>query len=76
MNVFSEAVTDAELELRHTYHAVKDGQAEKYEAIRAKALEFAKLVRDLCPHSRELSTALTKLDEVVFHANASIARRS
>lgn len=69
-------VTDAELENRHTYHPVKEGQAEKYEAIRAKALEFSKLIRDICPHSRELSTALTRIDEVVFHANASIARNS
>lgn len=28
----------------------------------------------ICPDSRELSTALTKLEEAVFWANAAIAR--
>lgn len=76
MTEYVDPVTDAELENRHTYHPVKDGQPEKYEAIRAKALEFSKLVRDLCPDSRERSLALTEIDYVVYNANASIARHS
>lgn len=59
---------------RFTYHAPKPGQNEKYESIRGmcrgSALEFVKL----CPQSRELSLALTKLEESVFWANAAIAR--
>ena len=36
--------------------------------------EFAYLLNDLCPDSREKSLAMTKLEECVMWANASIAR--
>lgn len=59
---------------RFTYHPPKEGQAEKYGALRALAKELALELDAYCPESREKSIALTKLDEVVFWANASIAR--
>lgn len=49
-------------------------QADRYEAIRAKAKEFAELLVTLCPPSRELSVSLTELETSVMWANASIAR--
>lgn len=63
-----------QIENNFKYHAPKDGQPEKYESIRAKAKEFAHLLNDLCPESREKSLALTKVEESVFWCNASIAR--
>jgi hypothetical protein len=63
-----------ELDNRFTYHAPQPGQPEKYTAIRNKAKEFAILLLDLCPASRELSIALTELETSVFWANAAIAR--
>ena len=57
-----------------TYHAPKDGQAERYERIREAAGAFSLLLNTNCPVSRELSLATTKLEEVVFWANAAIAR--
>lgn len=65
-----------DLENIFTYHAPKEGQPEKYAAIRAKAKELAVLVDELCPNSREKSLASTKLEECVMWANASIARNS
>jgi hypothetical protein len=59
---------------RFTYHAPKGDQAERYGAIRDAGGELARLIAAKCPDSRELSVALTKLDEVVFWANAAIAR--
>lgn len=59
---------------RFTYHAPKEGQPEKYEALRDRARNLSFLIEDLCPESREKSLAITKLEEVVFWANASIAR--
>lgn len=56
------------------YHAPKPGQPETYAYIRNQAKQLALDLTELCPLGRELSTALTKLEEVVFWANASIAR--
>lgn len=56
------------------YHSPKEGQQEKYEAIRIKAKELAYLIEDMCPNNREKSLAITKLEESVMWVNASIAR--
>lgn len=63
-----------DLENNFTYHAPKEGQQEKYVAIRGKAKELAALMLELCPESRERSVALTELETTMFWANASIAR--
>lgn len=67
-------MTQADLDNRFMYHAPKEGQPEKYTAIRSKAKELAEMVNSLCPVSRETSLALTALEESVMWANASIAR--
>lgn len=67
-----KAVRD--LEHRFKYHAPRDGQPAKYETIRNGGLTLALGILELCPDSRERSLALTKLEEVVMWANASIAR--
>lgn len=46
----------------------------KYVEIRERAKDFAYLIDTLCPYSREQSLAITKLEEAVIWANASIAR--
>ena len=58
----------------YKYHAPKEGQPEKYEALRAKAKDLALMINELCPESRERSVAFTNLEAAVFWANASIAR--
>lgn len=66
---------DAEdLANRFTYHPPKGDQTERYQAIRTWARSFAVDLDTLCPDSREKSLAITKLEECVFWANASIAR--
>lgn len=65
---------DAKIENAFTYHAPKDGQPEKYQAIREKAKELAYLIQELVPPSREQSFAMTKLEECSMWANAGIAR--
>lgn len=70
---------EAEMVLRierdFTFHPVKDEtQAQRYERIRALAKVFAGVIVVLTPKGREQSTALTNLDQVVFWANAAIAR--
>jgi hypothetical protein len=63
-----------ELDNRFTYHPLKDGQLAKYEKVRDIAKAYAAALDELCPDSREFSLALTRLEEVVFWANAAIAR--
>lgn len=64
----------ADIEKRFTYHAPKEGQAQKYEALRNGVKDIANMLNDYCPESREKSLAITHLEEAVFWANASIAR--
>lgn len=66
--------TEKQLRTSFTYHAPKDDQPARYEAIRAKAKEFAELIVTTTPPSREQSLAMTHLEEAVMWANASIAR--
>ncbi len=65
---------DTKIENNFTYHAPKPGQPEQYEKLRDKAKEFAYLIAELCPQSREQSVALTHLETAVMWANAAIAR--
>ena len=64
----------AQITNNFTYHAPKEGQAERYNKIRAEAEYFAELLCSLCPESRELSVALTELETCVMWANSAIAR--
>jgi hypothetical protein len=62
------------IERDFTYHAPKGDQVERYQQLRDKAKEFALLIVELTPYSREQSLALTHLENATFYANASIAR--
>ncbi len=57
-----------------TYHAPVQDQPERYVHLRSLALSLAEQVMAMCPPSRERSLALTKIEEAVMWANASIAR--
>lgn len=63
-----------QIENAFTYHKPGGTQQKRYEEIRAKAKELAFLIDADCPQSREKSLAMTKLEESVMWANASIAR--
>jgi hypothetical protein len=70
----ARSLTSDDLRNRFTHHPPKGDQAERYEKVRSSALSFANLLTENCPPSRELSLALTNLEQAVFWANASIAR--
>ena len=65
---------NTQIENNFSYHSPKQGQPEKYTALREKAKELAYLIEELAPNSREKSLAMTKLEESIMWANASIAR--
>jgi len=71
----SPGIPDDELERRFNYHTPVHDQPERYVRIREIAKQLAYTIRDLTPPSREQSLALTELEQAVFWANASIARR-
>ena len=64
----------ANLENNFIYHAPKQGQTERYETIRREAKGLATVLIHNCPPSRELSLALTNLEQAVMWGSASIAR--
>ncbi len=57
-----------------TYHAPTSNQVELYRGIREGAADLALALDVMLVDSREKSLALTKLEEVVMWANASVAR--
>jgi hypothetical protein len=63
-----------DLENRFTYHAPKGDQPERYQTIRSMCGSLAGYLNEAVPESREKSLAITHLEEVVFWANAAIAR--
>lgn len=65
-----------DLRKNFTYQPPKEGQPEKYAEIRERGHNMAEYLQENCPQSRELSIALTNLEQVVMWANASIARNS
>ncbi len=62
------------VENEFTYHAPKGDQATRYSQLREKAKEFALLIVELTPYSREQEQALSLLNLSVMSANAAIAR--
>lgn len=67
-------MTESEIKKRFKYHPPKEGQTERYEDIRNRARSLAHFIIKTCPDSRERSQAITRLEEMVHWANASIAR--
>ncbi len=55
------------------YHSPTPEQLPKYEAIRAAAKVFAKVILDSTPGSADQTAAIRLLRECVMTANASIA---
>lgn len=57
-----------------TYHAPKGDQPDRYQQIRQGGAVLAETLCKLCPPSRELSLALTNLEQAIMWANAAISR--
>lgn len=69
-------LTRDELAHRFQFHpADSQNKKDAHEQVRTVLLEAAdKIVELTGPESREQSTAITKLEEAMFWANAAIAR--
>jgi hypothetical protein len=63
-----------ELDWNYTYHAPDELKIVKHNNVRQLAKDLAYHLNSRLPEGREKALALTKLEEVVMWANASIAR--
>jgi hypothetical protein len=63
-----------DLENRFTYHAPRPEQVEVYQRIRDTGHHFALMIDQEAPECRELSLAITHIEQAVMWANAAIAR--
>lgn len=62
------------IENNFTYHALSQDKIDVTNCIRLNAKDLALSIDEVCPNSREKSLAMTKLEEAVMWANASVAR--
>ena len=56
-----------------TYGEAKKEQADRHDALRKNGLQLALLINDLCPDSIEKALAISKLQQAIMYANASIS---
>ncbi len=56
-----------------SYHPLTPGRGEIHEQLRSAAKDFAAVVDELCPGSREASLAFTAIQEALMWANAAVA---
>jgi hypothetical protein len=67
-------LTEQEIRDRVHYHPPTPEAIKRHEAIRAMATVALREIVANVPDGREQSVAITKLEEVMFWANAGIAR--
>jgi hypothetical protein len=64
-----------DIENRFAFHAAsRRGKADEHTSARQGCRQLADHLNDLLPEGREKSLAVTHLEEVMFWANAAIAR--
>lgn len=67
-------IDSADLANRFGYHPANDTSRPKHEELRRLYFELADRVAQIVPPGRELSLAVTALEESVMWANAGVAR--
>lgn len=65
---------DIELRTRFTTHDLTPDQISRCEGVREEGHLLASRLLAACPQSRELSLAITAVDQAVMWATAAIAR--
>ena len=66
--------TRKDLEHRFKHHPPIGDKVQRHEAVRGNCMALAFTLVEMAPAGRELSLALTKLEEAMMWANAAIAR--
>jgi hypothetical protein len=64
-----------DIEHRFAFHAATtDKKRDAHTSIRQQCRQLADALNEQLPNGREKSTAITKLEEVMFWGNAALAR--
>lgn len=63
-----------EINNRFSYHAPTPEKVKQHESIRGECLALAMTLNALLPDGRDKAIAFTKLEEMMYAANAAIAR--
>lgn len=75
MSAYTETEDQKETrEKNFVYHPPKGDQTDRYASLRLCGNNLARALNESCPPSRELSLAMTNLEQAIFWANAAIAR--
>lgn len=67
-------ITPEEIVDRMAYHPATPEAAEKYDALRRAAIDFARLTVELVPGGREQSLMVTHIEEALMWGSKAIAR--
>lgn len=67
-------MSPGDIRIRFTYHKPSELKARTREDVRTIIMDLAFDLDGLLPEGREKSLSITKLEEVMFWANAAIAR--
>jgi hypothetical protein len=67
-------VTQVEITRRFSHHSPDPKGVERMRALRNCGKLLGEMMVELCPASRELAVAVTKLEETIMWANAAIVR--
>jgi hypothetical protein len=69
-------MTPEDIKNRFTFHPADTAERQQlHQTVRSHCLRTAEVLNHLLPEGREKSLAITKLEEVMFWANATIARQ-
>jgi hypothetical protein len=67
----------ADIENRFAFHAATtEEKRDAHTSVRQHCRKLADFLNEKLPDGREKSTAITKLEEVMFWGNAALARES
>lgn len=65
---------NAKLDNQFKYHIAEGAQPMQFATIRGECLDLARIIVVICPDCEEREQAILRLNEVMFWANAAIAR--